>query len=299
MKKFLFVTLSLAVFASSLFAKPNSSTYDLLNSIDKLSKSMDKSEIKGIDGTLPEGKSLRGAFYLLSLTQPDGSNEKLKNIIMEIKSIDLLNDIYTIRMKTMSKMAIGFSCQDSTATISRTDNGFNAKVTVFKTYASDINGKANGEIRDMSAKYFDEMAKWYASEITALCTKVSDEDFAAADSKMLTALKYYCAVSESAANKLKAKKWYNEHPIEGLPISGTYTFWGIDESKTPGFAYELKFSFIDDALQAQFFTVLSNNDSYIDLKEDTAVNINGIIRSVNFRDFGNDYEVSWITIDEQ
>lgn len=299
MKKLFILFISLAVFANSLFAKPNSSTYNLLNNIDKLSKSMDKSQINGVEGIIPEGKSLRGAFYLLSLTQPDGSNDKLKNIIMEIKSIDLLNDIYSIRMKTVSKIAVGHSCQDSTATISRTENGFIAKVENFTTYACDINGKSSGEIRDMSAKYFDEMAKWYAETITNLCNNTSDEDFAAADAKMMTSLKFYCAVSEIAANKLKSKKWYNEHSIEGLPISGTYYFWGIDESKTDGFAYELNFAFIDDALKSHFFSVLSNNDAYIDLQEDTEVKINGVIRSVKFSDFGNDYKVSSIIIEER
>lgn len=297
MKKQLFLCLTLAVFASSLFAK--SPTYNLLDGIDKLSKSLDKSEINGIEGAIPEGKSLRGAFYLLSQTQADSSNEKIKNIIMEVKSIDLLNDVYSIRMRTISKIAIGYSCQDSTATISSIENGFLAKVDKFTTYASDINGKANGEIRAMSAKYFDEMAKWYAETITNLCTTTSEEEFSAADAKMMTTLKYYCAVSEIASNKLKSKKWYNEHPIEGLPVSGNYYFWGIDESKTEGFDYILRFSFIDNALQPHYFSVLSNKDSYIDLKEDTIVEVNGIIRSVKFSDFGNDYSVSSIVIEEK
>lgn len=297
MKKIVLVSLTLAVFASSIFAKSNSN--GLFNSLDKLSKSMDKSAINGVEGTLPEGKTLRGGFYLLTQVQPEELNEKVKNVIIEIKSIDLLNDSYSLRMKAISKIAIGFSCQDSTVIISKTDKGFISKVEKLTSYACDINGSVNGDVRDMSAKYFDEIAKWYTEEIISLCEKSSDEEFAKADSKLLTTLPCYYAVSNTAGNKLKAKKWYNEHSIEGLPISDTYYFWGIDESKDPDFAYELKFSFFDNELKAHFFSVLSNNDSYIDLKEDTKVKIEGTIRSVKFSDFGNDYKVSNLVIVEK
>ena len=298
MKKILLVSLTLAVFASSIFAKSNSTT-SLLNSLDKLSKSLDKSAINGVEGTIPEGKTLRGGFYLLTQEKPEELDEKVKNAVFDIKSVDLLNDSYTLRLRTVSKNTIGFSCQDSTVVISRTDNGFISKVEKFTSYASDINASPIGEIRDMSAKYFDEMAKWYTNEIILLCEKTSDEEFAKADTKLLTTLPYYCAVSSTAENKLKAKKWYNEHPIEGLAFSDTYSFRSIDESKDPDFAYELKFAFFDTELQVHFFSVLSNNDAYIDLKEDAKVKIEGTIRSVKFNDFGNDYSVSNIIIVEQ
>ncbi len=297
MKKILLVSLTLAVFASSLFAKSNSSS--LFNSIDKLAKSLDKSAINGVEGIIPEGKTLRGGFYLLTLVQPEELDGKIKNVIFEIKSIDLLNDSYSLRMKTISKIAIGFSCQDSTVIIAKTDNGFISKVEKLTSYACDINGSANGDVRDMSAKYFDEMAKWYTEEIISLCEKTSDEEFAKADARILTTLPCYYSVSNTAGNKLKAKKWYNEHPIEGLPISDTYYFWSIDESKDPDYAYELKFSFFDNDLHTHFFSVLSNNDSYIDLKENTQIKVEGTIRSVKFSDFGNDYSISNIVIVEK
>ena len=295
MKKIFLITISCAVLASSLFAKSNS----LLGNIEKLSNSLDKTEIKGVEGTIPEGKTLRGGVRLLLDIKPDASDTKVKAILPEVQSIDLLNDVYKIHMKVISKIAIGHSCEESWAAISKSENGFLVKIEKFKTYACNPDGSSVGDIRDMSAKYFDKLAQWYVDSLIELCTKTSEEDFAAADASMLTALRYYCEVSETAANKLKAKKWYNEHPIEGLPISGKYSFWGIDESKTPGFAYELKFSFFDKNLKAYFFSVLSNNDSYIDLKEDTAVNINGVIRSVSYSDFGNDYKVSDIVIEER
>ena len=202
-------------------------------------------------------------------------------------------------MKVISKIAIGHSCEESWAAISKSENGFLVKIEKFKTYACNPDGSSVGDIRDMSAKYFDEMAKWYTNEIILLCEKTSDEEFAKADTKLLTTLPYYCAVSSTAGNKLKAKKWYNEHPIEGLAFSDTYSFRSIDESKDPDFAYELKFAFFDTELQVHFFSVLSNNDAYIDLKEDAKVKIEGTIRSVKFNDFGNDYSVSNIIIVEQ
>ncbi|MBB5226787.1 hypothetical protein [Treponema ruminis] len=298
MKKIVLISLSLAVFASSLFAKSNPSS-SLFSGINKVSKKMDKSAVNGVEGTIPEGKTLRGGFYLLTQVQPEDLDKKVKNVIVEIKSIDLLNDSYSLRMKAISKIAIGFSCQDSTVTIAKTDNGFISKVEELTSYGSDVNGSATGEIHDMSAKYFDEIAKWYTDEIISLCKKTSDEDFSKADAELLTLLPCYYDVSKTAGNKLKAKKWYNEHSIEGLPISGSYNFWGIDESKVPGFAYELKFSFFDNNLNAHFFSVLSNNDSYIELKEDTKVEVVGTIRSVKFSDFGNDYKVSELIITEK
>ena len=297
MKKIVLGSLILAVFANSIFAKPNSNS--LFNNINKLANSMDKTEVKGVEGAIPEGKTLRGGFYLLTQVQPADLGAKIKNVIIDIKSIDLLNDSYSLRMKTVSKIAIGFSCQDSTVTIAKTDNGFISKVEKLTSYACDINGSAIGEVRDMSAKYFNEIAKWHTEEIISLCKKTSDEEFSKADSRLLTTLPCYYAVSNTAGNKLKAKKWYNEHPIEGLPISDTYNFWSIDESKDPDYAYELKFSFFDNDLQAHFFSVLSNNDSYIDLKEVTKVKVEGTIRSVKFSDFGNDYKISNLVIVEK
>ena len=233
MKKILLVTISCAVLASSLFAKSNS----LLGNIEKLSNSLDKTEIKGVEGTIPEGKTLRGGVRLLLDIKPDASDTKVKAILPDVQSIDLLNDVYKIHMKVISKIAIGHSCEESWAAISKSENGFLVKIEKFKTYACNPDGSSVGDIRDMSAKYYDKLAQWYVDSLIELCTKTSEEDFANADASMLTALRYYCEVSETAANKLKAKKWYNEHPIEGLPISGKYSFWGIDESKTPGFAY--------------------------------------------------------------
>ena len=297
MKKIVLGSLILAVFANSIFAKPNSNS--LFNNINKLANSMDKTEVKGVEGAIPEGKTLRGGFYLLTQVQPEDLGAKIKNVIIDIKSIDLLNDSYSLRMKTISKIAIGFSCQDSTVTIAKTDNGFISKVEKLTSYACDINGSAIGEVRDMSAKYFNEIAKWHTEEIISLCEKTSDEEFSKADSRLLTTLPCYYAVSNTAGNKLKAKKWYNEHPIEGLPISDTYNFWSIDESKDPDYAYELKFSFFDNDLQAHFFSVLSNNDSYIDLKEGTKVKVEGTIHSVKFSDFGNDYKISNLVIVEK
>ena len=297
MKKIVLGSLILAVFANSIFAKPNSNS--LFNNINKLANSMDKTEVKGVEGAIPEGKTLRGGFYLLTQVQPEDLGAKIKNVIIDIKSIDLLNDSYSLRMKTVSKIAIGFSCQDSTVTIAKTDNGFISKVEKLTSYACDINGSAIGEVRDMSAKYFNEIAKWHTEEIISLCEKTSDEEFSKADSRLITTLPCYYAVSNTAGNKLKAKKWYNEHPIEGLPISDTYNFWSIDESKDPDYAYELKFSFFDNDLQAHFFSVLSNNDSYIDLKEGTKVKVEGTIRSVKFSDFGNDYKISNLVIVEK
>lgn len=297
MKKIVLGSLILAVFANSIFAKPNSNS--LFNNINKLANSMDKTEVKGVEGAIPEGKTLRGGFYLLTQVQPEDLGAKIKNVIIDIKSIDLLNDSYSLRMKTVSKIAIGFSCQDSTVTIAKTDNGFISKVEKLTSYACDINGSAIGEVRDMSAKYFNEIAKWHTEEIISLCEKTSDEEFSKADSRLLTTLPCYYAVSNTAGNKLKAKKWYNEHPIEGLPISDTYNFWSIDESKDPDYAYELKFSFFDNDLQARFFSVLSNNDSYIDLTEGTKVKVEGTIRSVKFSDFGNNYKISNLVIVEK
>ena len=196
------------------------------------------------------------------------SDTRVKAILPELRSVDLLNDVYKIKMRVISKIAIGHSCEESWAAISKTDKGFLVNIENYKTYACNPDGTSIG-------------------------------DFTAADAQMLTNLSAYCDVAQTAANKLKSKKWYNEHPIEGLPVSGKYYFWGIDESKTPGFAYELNFAFFDKNMKPYFFSVLSNNDSYIDLKEDTAVNINGVIRSVSYSDFGNEYKVSKIVIEER
>ncbi len=207
MKKIFFVTISCAVLASSLFAK-SSSTVRLLGDIEKLANSMDKTAIKGVEGVIPEGKTLRGAVNLLLDIKPDESNTKLKAILPELKSIDFLNDTYKINMKVISKIGIGYSCEESYAVISKTEQGFIVNIENFKTYACKTDGSVVGDIRDMSAKYFDKLAKWYVDSIIELCEKTSADDFTAADSQMLTYLRAYCEVSEIAANKLKAKKWF-------------------------------------------------------------------------------------------
>lgn len=216
----------------------------------------------------------------------------MENTVLKDSTIALIT-FFIFRLKVILRTALAVKIN------SQEKNMKKIVLEKLTSYACDINGSANGDVRDMSAKYFDEIAKWYTEEIISFCEKSSDEEFSKADSKLLTTLPCYYAVSNTAGNKLKAKKWYNEHSIEGLPISDTYYFWGIDESKDPDFAYELKFSFFDNELKAHFFSVLSNNDSYIDLKEDTKVKIEGTIRSVKFSDFGNDYKVSNLVIVEK
>ncbi len=155
MKKILLVTLSCAVLASSLFAKSNS----LLGNIEKMANSLDKTEIKGVEGSLPEGKSLRGAVNLLLDIKPDEGDTKIKAILPELQSVDLLNDSYKVHMKVISKIAIGHSCEESWAAISKSENGFLVKIEKFKTYACNADGSSVGDIRDMSAKYFDKLAQ--------------------------------------------------------------------------------------------------------------------------------------------
>ena len=83
MKKIFLITISCAVLASSLFAKSNS----LLGNIEKLSNSLDKTEIKGVEGTIPEGKTLRGAVNLLLDIKPDASDTKVKAILPDVQQL--------------------------------------------------------------------------------------------------------------------------------------------------------------------------------------------------------------------
>lgn len=275
---------------------------NFLRNLNKTLNMMDNTEIAGTQGTIPEGKNLRSVLYLLT-TKESIEDKKVVGYDVKFESIDLLNDIYTIKSRVIFKNAITLTCQEGIVDITKNENGFLAKTKKFISYncTSDGEKKSGAEVFTMQSKSYDALTQNICKEIQGLFDTCSEDEFKTADGMMLANLPEYCSISKRAGNKLKTKKWYNANKIDGLPVHMICMFAGIDESDLEGYAYKLKAGFYSNEMEVFTITLYSNNDAYIDLKEKADFEVKGTIKEVQFYDYSNiggDYKVSKIVVVE-
>ena len=144
----------------------------------------------------------------------------------------------------------------------------------------------------------NSQAKGFADGFSKDLNSLSDEEYNQRCEAAYYSLEAQNSVKRYAANKLKAKKWYEKYPLEGHPISITFLFTNIKESKSSGFEYELSGLYgLDKPI---LVTVLSNNDDYIDLKSESSITVQGIVKKVDYSgEFSTTYGIESIIIEEQ
>ncbi|MCR5171778.1 MAG: hypothetical protein K6B73_02800 [Treponema sp.] len=292
------IAVALAAFMSvSVFAGP-------LGNLGKSLLSLD--EAKPATGTLPDNVELLPVVWNLLYAEP-AEGDKTTRQIKNFEKLDVINNEYLFTQVLIFKFGLGLQGQETTIKITGSENNFTVETLDMRTYNVDNNGKK--EILKKSARVSEQNPKssWtknsanVAKELEERAASLKKDGYEQWLEKATYNLTVYAAVGRFSANRLKAKKWYGEHPIEGKKVEKLPFFVSnIDESKKEGYAYKLEgMSVLNKAEDMPFITVYSNNDAYIDLKDDQFIEISGTVEKVNFSsDFEKDYKVKSIVITE-
>lgn len=292
------IAVALAAFMSvSVFAGP-------LGNLGKSLLSSD--EAKPATGTLPDNVELLPVVWNLLYAEP-AEGDKTTRQIKNFGKLDVINNEYLFTQVLIYKFGFGLQGQETKIKITGSENNFTVETLDMRTYNVDKNGKK--VISKNSSRDSEQNPKSSWTKNSANVAKELEERAAALKKdgyeqwleKATYNLTVYAAVGRFSANRLKAKKWYGEHPIEGKKIEKlSFYVSNIDESKKAGYAYKLEgMSVLNKAEDMPLITVYSNNDAYIDLKDDQFIEISGTVEKVNFSsDFEKDYKVKSIDITE-
>lgn len=292
MKKSLKVVLSaLAVLfiGSAAFAGP----------LGNLGKSMLSTDAKPATGTLPDNVELLPVIWnLLYGDQTEGS--KVVRKIEGFKKLDVINNEYEFAQLLIYKFGLTLQGQESFIRIKGNGNSFTVETLGMTTYGVDKYGKKTTKGEENSKSSWSKNSANIVKEIDERVKTLQKDGYDEWLEKATYNLTVYAAVGRFSANKLKAKKWYGAHPLEGKKVEKVpFYVHDIDESKKDGYSYMIKgFSVLNKAEDTPLITIYTNNDAYIDLKDDQFIEISGTVEKVNFSDLGTDYKVSAITIIE-
>ena len=301
MKKSLKIVLTLLsafVLESAVFAGPLGGLgKTLLSSSD---------EAKPATGTLPSDVELLPVIWNYLYAKP-AEDDKTVRQIKDFAKLDVINNSYEFTQVLIYKFGLVLQAQETKLKISGEGNSFTVETLDMRTYNVDKNGKkvtSKNSARESEQNPKSSWTKNSANVVKELEERASNLKKSGYEEWLEKAtynFTVYSAVGRFAANKLKAKKWYNEHPFEGKKVEKmSFYVSDIDESKKPSYAYMLKgMSVLNKAEDTPLVTVYSNNDAYIDLKDNQFIEISGTVDSVSFKeDYKNNYIVSGITIVE-
>ena len=289
--------LSAFVLGSPLFAGP----------LGGLGKSLlGSDEAKPASGTLPSDVELLPVVWNLLYAKPAEGDKTIRQI-KKFDKLDVINNNYEFTQVLIYKFGLGLQGQESKLKITGNGNSFTVETLDMRTYSVDKEGKKIIPKNSTKDSEQNPKSSWtknsanIAKELGERAEALKKDGYAEWLEKSTYNLTVYAAVGRFSANKLKAKKWYGSHPIKGKKVENvTFYVSNIDESKKEGYAYMLTgMSVLNKAEDTPLVTVYSNNDAYIDLKDDQFIEISGTVDEVGFSgDYEKDYKVTSIVITE-
>lgn len=247
-------------------------------------------------GTVPEGKTLLPAVY----EYVKGFNVAEGNVgACDFLAFDVTNDFYRIKQSIIYKAGLGFSNQTTLFEVSLDGNVFTVNTTEMTNTTVDKKGKAIGPVRDAANSSLTK-----SNKITVECLEKifssDDETWKKLNEKAYSDIDVIICFANNAANKIKAKKFFNDHPVEGKNIEFKFVFYEIDESNVEGYAYKLsglytcRFTKEVSPVAIYFY---SNDDSLAEKNNGSVIEVKGKIDSINF-DETLGLKVSRITVKE-
>lgn len=279
MKKQLSVLVILTI-CVNLFAKSTG-----FGDLSKSLKDLDMTKVTPVTAEIPEGRELFPIIWDWTHGEIPVSG-RIVAADYHLDEMNVIDDEYHITAKIYTK-SLGTTCYETSLEVTGDKKTFSVSVTKYIAYSVDKNGKRNGEIIEQSKSQMNSQAKGFADGFIKDLTTLSDEEYNQRCDAAYYNLETQNSVKRYAANKLKAKKWYEKYPLEGRTISITFLFTDIKESKSSEFGYELDGLFgLDKPI---LVNVLSNNDDYIDLKSESSLTVQGVVKKV---DYTGEYSVS-------
>ena len=284
----LFVSLATVtgIFADSTFS-------DLAKTLN----SFDSSKSEAISGKLPDSRDIFPILWKYVYDEPT-LPEKTLAFSAKLNGYDVMKNQFIITQQVSYKFGFSLQMQESKFLVTQDGQNFSVATSSVKTFTIDKNGKKTNNGIDGNKKSMTQNSKNIAADLEKTASSLSAEDYAKWSDAAYSDLLVQQSVSKLAGNKLKAKKWYSAHPLEGKKIKASCFFANIDESKNGKFAYKL--SCVTGGEKPILITFYSNNDSYLDLKSNQTLSFSGTVSKVNYADsdFDLDYCIKSVEIEE-
>lgn len=279
MKKLISILFVLSALIGNIFAD------SLMGSLNALGP-----KAKAVTGTIPEGRELLPVIfnYLSENTKED------TNGYCYLKSIDLDSNTYVLEQVAYAKAGkFGYQKQNSTIQLSASGNTYTVNTMKFTTQTTDNKLKATGTETEVSNSTRTKFNKIVADNF-AKRFEMSDEEYKIYEDKAYTDFAVLQTVAMTSTNKLKAKMWFKNHPVEGKEVETSFTVTTVDEGKN-GYAYKLQGMYYPRGLEAILVTFNTNDDSVVNYSAGDTAKIKGKISKISFSD-GIGYQVSHIEL---
>ena len=289
--KRIFAFASTALLAASVFAGPFG---DLAKNIN----SFDPSTVEAVKGTLPGGRDILPLLWKYAASEADPAHKVLA-FDVQFKGINPIDNEYAFEQAVTFKFG-GLQKQVSKVLVSQQGQDFFVKTVSLMTYNVDNDGTPKDLGVANSKKSCNTNSKNIVGDLVKMSKELKDDDYQKLAADAYSSLTVQVAVGETAINKLKAKKWYSSHSMEGQNTSGKILVGNVDESKRKGYAYMIQgIGFgvaIPEKTIVNFFT---NNDDLIDVKAGNVLKISGKAVKVEYNDSGaGSYYISSVIVEE-
>lgn len=284
MKKIIVFLISVLLCFSSMNAQ------SLMESLNGFSKT------KIATGTIPEGREILPAVYqyVKGYTVADGNFGECKFL-----ALDPINNFFRINQYIIYKSGLGYSKQLSTFEVTCEGNIFTVNALGMTNTTVNKNGKAIGPSRDASNSSISKLNEITVEQILSLLS-TDDETWNNMVDMTYADINIIITSVNGAANKIKAKQYLKNHPVEGKNTDFKFIFQNVDESNIEGYAYKFtgmyNCPFTKEASPV-FIIFYSNNDEYVEQKNGTSILAKGTINNIGTDELIG-FSISSITIFE-
>ena len=161
------------------------------------------------------------------------------------------------------------------------------------------NGKAIGPSRDASNSSISKLNEITVEQFLSLLS-TDDETWKNMVDMTYADINIIITSVNGAANKIKAKQYLKNHPVEGKNTDFKFIFQNVDESNIEGYAYKFtgmyNCPFTKEASPV-FIIFYSNNDEYVEQKNGTSILAKGTINNIGTDELIG-FSISSITVFE-
>lgn len=252
-------------------------------------------------GEIPDGREVFPVIWKYTHSDLTGGDAKVISANANIKRVNVIDNQYTFGLKIIFKFGIGLQCQESNIVVTVDGKSFIVNTERMVTYNVDKNGKRTSDPLDNAAKSLAQNSVNIKNDLEKDLKELSEDDYQKWYNSAFYDIDVQAEISNYAANKLKAKRWYQAHPIEGKDVEFDFFFTSIDESKEPGYAYKLSGMVGFDPEKSILCYFFSNDDKYLDTQDNQFIHVKGNVKKVSYSDsdFYQEYKILSFVVQEK
>ena len=299
MKKILMIMM-LAV--SCVFAARADELGNLIEDIGDIFTNISNAKNKLVPavGKIPENRELLPfVMDYVNTKNPDLVAGDVKFLLL-----NAIDDEYVISQYAVVKYKLTYIRQESVVAIKGESGKLYISTQKIMNYQSDKDGNKKDKGTVSGNKTMNTMNEMFLNVFNKKFSSWTDEEYERKYKESITNFDVLNSVSHYSPNKLKAKRWFANHSLDGETFSLSFVFADIAESTMDGYAYKLGGFIPGTTLYKELEPVLvsffSNNDDYIDLQTGTPIKVMGKVVKVNYSsDFDSKYQITSIDVVEQ